>query len=201
MVAGRSKLFSSIVVLGAQITAGCGGEATDTSRAGPGGTGGASAGSGGTSASSGGSSGAMSAEAPRAPEDCARPENFVCDDYTTLSRCRCDRAIEVPPDCPPQRLDCTCTPTGGVFFAEPCTPDTRPTGKAIACTCRDTGPLVPTDCPATAEFDCVSRIEPGANCTCDANAPLVETDCSSGRYFTCWKTDPPVGCRCITMIR
>lgn len=195
-MAGGKRLFSSIVVVGASLTGGCGG-AIDSSvgRADPGG--GATDG-GGTSASDGGTPAAPDA-GPRAPEDCADPAEFRCADYARLTGCRCDESVLLPAQCASQRLHCSCTVLGGNYGTEPCSPGTR-RDRAMECTCADSGPLTEADCPSTAQFSCVDWIDPKTTCACDPTAPTRPEDCATDKYFQCHSLEPPVGCLCVTRI-
>lgn len=169
---GSLKLFHSVVVMGAALTA-CGGQSVEPTvlsdppsgggsggPSGVGGTGAAGGVSGGSAVGAGAGSGGTvivieppvplcerpgggSAEAPLGPADCAHPQEFTC---------------------------------------------------AGSCVCSTAAPLEPADCANTVEFHCLDWSLP-CGCSCIAGSPTSDDACP-GRW-QCQSYDPPVGCGCI----
>jgi hypothetical protein len=195
-MASGKRLFSSIVVMGASLTGGCGG-ATD-GRVGTADPGGDPAGTGGAAALDGAATSMPRAD-PRKPEDCADPAEFRCVDYATPTGCRCDESALLLGQCSSPRLQCSCRAVGGNYGVRACSPATRG-DWAMECTCADAGPLSETDCASTTQFSCVDW-NPRTTCICDPSAPRTQADCPTGEYLQCISLEPPVGCHCLVGIR
>lgn len=171
-----SRLFHSVVVVGAGIGFGCGGQSQATADrpaektlppvvlAEDGGV------------------------VPRAdafwPHECATYAQFRCDRYSPLEGCRCDETAPAGPE------DC-----GGSarFFCESfvCPPGETCTHRNnVGCECRAEAPLSPEDCPGgPGQFEC-KYAEPRESCSCDPERPGHPESCTPTDAFVCRDYSP-----------
>jgi hypothetical protein len=183
---GAERWFHTLVVVGASLT-GCGGATSDTGTLATSGSGGAS--STGGAASKGMAGGGLGGAAFIGASMCAYAGQFVCDDYITLTNCRCDpTAPRQMTDCE-SRLDYQCTkvpchaPPGSICIGN----------DYVGCRCDPSGPR-PSDCATPEQFSC-KDVEPFySGCTCVPSEP--PTSCSNPNSFCCQSYDPQFGCSC-----
>lgn len=189
------KLFHCIVVMGAAIGAGCGGEAApapsdpaDGSAGGPASE--RSAGPGQDDASQ------RASDSGCFPDGGTSSNGF---NFTVPAGCGYGDPCAGTPDDPlspaqcahPQQLQCS---NAGPYTS---------VSTTHGCTCDRTAPLAPTDCPETTQFHCVDWTSP-CGCWCDPGAPASADACTGPRPdaappWTCHSYDPPVGCACFTL--
>ncbi len=188
------KLFHCIVVMGAAIGAGCGGEAAPI-------TSGSRDGSAGGPASDGSAGQAQDAAGQAASDGGCFPDGDSPGGFNSAPSpgCAyvdpCAGTLEDPlgpGQCAhPQQLQC------GNF------PPYAQVSTAHGCACDTTAPLVPTDCPHTSQFSCEDWTTP-CGCWCVPDAPTAPSDCTqpppdAAVPWTCHSYDPPVGCACLTV--
>ncbi len=186
------KLFHCIVVMGAAMGAGCGGEGAPTASPVRDGAAGGPAGDGPLGSSEDAAvtdSGCFPETAPPV-NGFSAPVPLGCEVAGP-----CDGTHEDPlgpGQCAhPQQLQCANAPP-------------YPTVSTThGCTCNTTAPLVPTDCPQTTQFNCIDWTSP-CGCWCEPNSPTAPSDCThappeAGSPWTCHSYDPPVGCECLTV--
>jgi hypothetical protein len=178
-----SRLFHSVVVVGASIGTGCGGQSHATA----------------DPPAEGALPPVVIAEdgglIPRPdafwPNECASYAQFRCDRYSPLEGCRCDDTAPLTP------ADC-----GGNarFFCEAfvCPPGVAcPPRYNVGCVCRTDAPLVPEDCPGgPGQFECLYR-EPNESCSCDPERPGHPDRCTPTDAFVCLEYIPVYAtCEC-----
>lgn len=179
-------LLRTLVVCGASLLGlGCGGQAAsdgnaDGGRASVGGSGGQTSGSGGGAATP-----------IRCPEQCQAPAQFVCDDASTATNCRCDDEAPLSQAACETVWDFSCE---FLSLAPDCAPFLTLNPK-LACTCAD-GQLHPEDCEYTSQFTCAQYTPVADGCRCDADAPKGAQDCPEGMQYRCYQLNPEVGCSC-----
>ena len=210
-----SRLFHTVVVVGAEFGTACGGN-TEV----------------GTGAAAHGAvppvvTGAEGGIIPRAdafwPNACAHESQYRCANYAPLEGCVCDRsAPEGPAACggdpkfqcdhivsnpdassPSQpNVDCRCLPDApgspedcpggpGQFECDTYSPNFR------TCRCNTTRPGNPVDCPLTDAFQCQEYSPVYYACTCSADVHGEAACTSAGSCnYTCASVDPRFGCQC-----
>lgn len=140
---------------------------------------------------------AMFAGAP-GPDDCERPEQFSCENFTAypacayygvdceLAACSCDGSRPTTPDdCEyPQQFQCE----PGLYG-----------GYVVSCECNVLAPVQPAECNQAQQFQC-NVSNPDTSCVCNPDAPLDASACPASRDFSCQSYDPPTGCRCVAQI-
>lgn len=179
-------LLRTLVVCGASLLGlGCGGQAAsdgnaDGGRASVGGSGGQTSGSGGGAATP-----------IRCPEQCQAPAQFVCDDASTATNCRCDDEAPLSQAACETVWDFSCE---FLALAPDCAPFLTLNPK-LACTCAG-GQLHPEDCEYTSQFTCAQYTPVADGCRCDADAPKGAQDCPEGMQYRCYQLNPEVGCSC-----
>ena len=125
------------------------------------------------------------------PTECASYSQFRCDRYSPLEGCVCDRAAPLGPE------DC-----GGAqrFFcgARVCPPgETCESLNNVACRCEPDAPLTPDDCPEGAgQFECIGHEPTLRSCSCDPLRPGVPESCPTTDAFVCQSYSPVYECQC-----
>lgn len=179
-------LLRTLVVCGASLVSlGCGGQTGSDGDASGGGS--AAAGSGGR-AGGGGQGGGTSV---LCPEQCSSPSQFVCDDLSTRTNCRCDAERPLNADACETIWDLSCE---SAVLSPGCAPFIT-FGPRYSCECSTQRPH-PEDCEHTAQFTCAAYEPVAEGCQCDPNAPTQPEDCAAGLQYRCWSSNPDVGCRC-----
>jgi len=183
---GAERWFHTLVVMGASL-AGCGGtlakEPTPSPELGGGGAGGRA---------NAGRSGLGTAGAPRI-SDCAFAAQFVCQDYKTLTGCRCD------PSAPLDKSACA-SPFDFVCDDGPCEPppeNSAPSlctaGPAVGCRCDPQAPR-PEDCATPEQFFCNTITNRYIDCACAPASSSTAESCPD--EFCCQSANPRFGCGC-----
>lgn len=189
---GAERWFHTLVVVGAAL-AGCGGKTLEPGgpeqSTGGGGTNSQTMNGGTTSASAGQPSQAVGGSASLRPEACSFQTEFVCDDYATLSNCRCDPSAPHNASACQSRFDfvCTeipCTPSANVICLGP---------WVVGCRCDASAPR-PEDCEAPEQFFCKTLYPNWRDCACRPEPPLDPASC--GDAYCCQSNDPRFGCDC-----
>jgi hypothetical protein len=178
-----NRLFHTVVVVGAAIGVGCGGQSRTKD------------------------DGSVDGELPPVvladdggviprpdafwPNQCASYAQFRCDRYSPLEGCRCDETAPAGPN------DC-----GGNarFFCESfvCPPgETCANRKNVGCECRADAPLTPEDCPdGPGQFEC-TYTDPPESCSCDPERPGHPESCTPTEAFVCLGYSPIYStCQC-----
>jgi hypothetical protein len=189
------KLFHCIVVMGAAVGAGCGGEAASVAADPADGSAGGPASDRAAGRAPDGAS-QLGADGGCSPDVGTESNGF---NLTVQVGCGYDDPCSGAPDDPlgpaqcthPQQLQCA---NAGPY---------RIVSTPHGCTCDTTAPLVPTDCPETTQFHCVDWTSP-CGCWCDSSAPASSDACTAPRPdaappWTCHSYDPPVACVCVTI--
>lgn len=118
------------------------------------------------------------------PNQCASYAQFRCDRYSPLESCRCDATAPTGPDA-----------CGGNarFFCEAvvCPPgETCASRNNVGCECRPDAPLAPEDCPGgPGQFEC-RYDEPRESCSCNPERPGQPEDCTPTDSFVCLSYSP-----------
>lgn len=185
------RWFHTLVVLGAAL-GGCGGKTSEPKDQAASSSGGTE--SGGGSASAGRPSQAAGGSGALTPEACSFHGEFVCDDYATLSNCRCD------PSAPHDASDCS-SPFDFVCDEIPCVPS--PTliclgAIDVGCRC-DPSALRPEDCAAPEQFFCDTSRAMWHGCACHPERADDPASCVDG--YCCQSYDPRFGCECCIVAR
>lgn len=169
------RLFHTLVVVGASLSA-CGGRSVHDGNT-P-----ASAGSAGE-----GSAGSAGARPTLAPSDCSDAAQYTCQDYTTWSGCHCD------PAAPRSRADCAdplefhCQAIKRGPFDPPESGLLVSGDLFVGCVCMAPA-LRPEDCSSPEAFLC-ARVQPDfADCHCEPGP------CFNGPDCCCQSESPRFGC-------
>jgi hypothetical protein len=178
---GAERWFHTLVVVGAAL-GGCGGAVSDKDVP-------AAGGSGGLTGTGGASNAGLGGGGSTGTNNCAYDAQFVCDDYATLTNCRCDTTA------PLQKSDCA-SPLDFQCTRLPCkaSPGEICLGNDyVGCRCDPSG-LRPSDCATPEQFFCNVELPFFSDCMC---VPPVSPDaCGTPRYYCCQSTDPQFGCTC-----
>jgi hypothetical protein len=125
------------------------------------------------------------------PNECASYAQFRCDRYSPLEGCGCDETAPNGPD------DC-----GGNarFFCDAfvCPPgDTCTQRNNVDCECRADAPLAPEDCPGgPGQFEC-KYDDPRESCSCNPERPGHPESCTPTDAFVCLAYAPVyTTCQC-----
>jgi hypothetical protein len=177
-------LLRTLVVCGASLVGlGCGGRTETSGNA-----------DGGRSAVTGkGDPAGAGSAAPttvRCPEQCSSPAQFVCDDLSTGTNCRCDTGAPLTAAACETIWDFGCE---SAVIGPDCAPFAL--GPRLSCTC-STERLRPQDCLSTAQFHCAVFEPLAEGCHCDTNAPMRPEDCIGRQEYDCYDYNPEIGCRC-----
>lgn len=186
-------LLKTLVVCGASLVSlGCGGQTAAELNASRGGS---AAGGAGGHAGAGGQGGGTSV---LCPEHCSSRAQYVCDDLSARTNCRCDAARPIEADDCESTWDFSCQ--SGV--AAPGCAQFIAFSPSFACECLPER-LHPEDCDHTAQFTCTAYEPVAQNCQCVPNAPTQPEQCPAGSQYLCHSSDPDVGCQCavITLIK
>lgn len=185
---GAERWFHTLVVVGAAL-AGCGGKTVEPGGPATSSSGGAMNG-GTTSASAGRPSQGGGGSASLRPETCAFLAEFVCDDYATLTNCRCDpsaphaaSACQSPFDFVCAEIPCVSS-DGGLCIGS----------ITVGCRCDPSAPR-PEDCETPEQFFCDTLAPDWRHCACRTEPSADPASCRPGEYC-CQSTDPRFGCGC-----
>jgi hypothetical protein len=125
------------------------------------------------------------------PKQCASYAQFRCDRYSPLEGCRCDETAPLGPvDCGGNaRLFCEALvcPPGEICAYR----------NNVDCECRQDAPLVPEDCPGgPGQFEC-RYDEPRESCSCNPERPGHPESCVPTDAFVCLEYVPVYAtCEC-----
>jgi hypothetical protein len=118
------------------------------------------------------------------PNECLSYAQFRCERYSPLEGCRCDESAPLGPE------DC-----GGRerLFCESyvCPPGATCEHRAnVGCECRPEAPLVPEDCPeGPGQFECLYTA-PLESCSCNPERPGHPESCTPSDAFVCSSYSP-----------